>query len=210
MVSDPRPNQPPSGGPMTFEEYLALERAYPNARYEYLDGVARLMTGARRAHDRIAFNIRVAIDLYFTSGPCSTFGENMKVLVGTKPNGAQNRLAPDCTVSCDVDDRRLDNKLVRSPRVVIEVLSPSSEADDRGVKLRAYKACPSIQEIVLVSQFAQHVEIYRRVSEDSPEWHAPVIYEADQPVLLESVDIEISMDEIYRQIDFTEWAREEE
>ena len=55
MVIDSRQRQPPRGGPMTFQEYLALERAYPNARYEYLNGVARLMAGERVAHDQIAF-----------------------------------------------------------------------------------------------------------------------------------------------------------
>src|SRR5258708_40038257 len=112
-----------------------------NRRYEYLNGVARLMAGGRAAHDRIAFNTRVAIDLHFTSGPCSTFGENMKVLIGRKADGSEDRLIPDVTVSCDVDDRRPDNTLVCSPRFVVEVMSPGSEADARGCKLRAYQSC---------------------------------------------------------------------
>ncbi|SRR5258708_4393699 len=209
MATNPRPaGSPPPGGPMNWEDYLALEQRYPAARYEYLNGVARLMAGGRAAHDRISFNVRVAIDLHFLSGPCSTFGENMKVLVGTEPNGAEDRLMPDCTVSCDVDDRRPGNTLVRSPRIVVEVLSPGTEADDRGVKLQAYQACPSIQEIVLVSQFAQHVEIYRRISEDSEEWCRPDIYGPGQAFTLESVDVEIEMHELYRQVDFGAWKEE--
>ncbi len=203
MVIDSQQRQPPLGGLMTFQEYLALERAYPNARYEYLNGVARLMAGGRVAHDQIAFNVRVAIAIHFRSGPCHTFGENMKVLVGTFPDGSENRVMPDCTVSCDVDDRRLGNTLIRSPRIVIEVLSPSTEAIDRGEKLQAYQACPSIQEYVLVSQFAQHVKIYRRDSEGAATWSKQE-YGPGETVELGSVDIAIAMDEIYQGINFEE------
>jgi Uma2 family endonuclease len=208
MVIDSQQRQPPLGGAMTFQEYLALERAYPNARYEYLNGVARLMAGGRVAHDQIAFNARVAIAVNFRSGPCHTFGENMKVLVGTLPDGSENRVMPDCTVSCDVDDRRLGNTMIRSPRIVIEVLSPSTEATDRGDKLQAYKACPSIQEYLLISQFAQYVEIYRRDREDATIWRKQE-YGPGETVELQSVDIAISMDEIYRGINFAEFLMEE-
>ncbi|HET8841339.1 MAG TPA: Uma2 family endonuclease [Ktedonobacteraceae bacterium] len=206
----PQANTPPPGGPMPWQEYLALEQQYPYARYEYLNGIARLMAGGRAAHDRIAFNMRVAIDLHFTSGPCSTFGENMKVLVGEKANGAEDRLIPDVTVSCDVDDRRPDNKLVRSPRIVVEVMSPSSEADDRGDKLRAYKACEHIQEIVLISQFAQHVELYRRLNENEEEWTGPLFFGPGESFTLESVDVKIAVVDIYRRVDLAEWKNEEE
>ncbi len=208
MAIHPWNEQPPYGGEMSFEEYLALEQAYPFARYEYLNGVARLMAGGRVAHDRISRNVAYAFDLNFRSGPCTTFGADMKVLVGVKPNSKENRVIPDCTVSCDVDDRRMKNTLIRSPRIVVEVLSPSTEAIDRGEKLEAYQACPTIQEYVLISQFAPHVEIYRRDSENGATW-SKVEYGPGQTVDLVSVDVAISMDEIYRNIDFTELAREE-
>jgi Uma2 family endonuclease len=208
MVIDHQQRQPPSGGPMTFQEYLALERAYPSARYEYLNGVVRLMAGGSVAHDQIAFNVRVAIAINFRSGPCHTFGENMKVLVGTLPDGSENRVIPDCTISCDVDDRRLGNTLIRSPRTVIEVLSPSTEAIDRGEKLQAYQACPSVQEYLLISQFAQHVEIYRRNSEDATTWSKQE-YGPGETLELQSIDIAITMDEIYQGINFAEFLMEE-
>ncbi len=208
MVIDSQQRQPPLGGLMTFQEYLALERAYPNARYEYLNGVARLMAGGRVAHDQITFNIRVAIAIHFRSGPCHTFGENMKVLVGTLPDGSENRVMPDCTVSCDVDDRRLGNKLIRSPRIVIEVLSPSTEAIDRGEKLNAYRACASIQEYLLISQFAQHVEVYRRDGEEATIWSKQECGPGET-IELQSVDIAITMDEIYQGINFAELLMEE-
>lgn len=208
MAVNPRSEQPPRGGPMSFEEFLALERRMPHARYEYLNGVARLMPGGRAAHDRIAFNMRVAIEINFRSGPCTTFGENMKVLVNTRPNGSEDRVIPDCTVSCDVDDRRPGNTLIRSPRVVVEVLSPSTEHIDRGEKLQAYQNCSDIQEYVLVSQFAQHVELYRRDEENGTTW-SKFEFGPGETVELRSVDIFIPIEEIYKNIDFAELATEE-
>ena len=208
MATSPHYNQPPRGGAMSFQEFLALENRTPNARYEYLNGVARLMAGGRAAHDRIAFNTRVAIEINFRSGPCTTFGENMKVLVNVRPDGSEDRVIPDCTVSCDVDDRRPGNTLIRSPRIVIEVLSPSTEHIDRGEKLHAYQNCPDIQEYVLISQFAQHVELYRRDSEDGATW-SKYEFGPGETVELHSVDVFITMDEIYKNIDFAELATEE-
>ncbi len=59
---------------MTFAEYLELERSNPDARYEYLNGNARLMAGTSVAHDRISFNVRAAIDLHFQAGSCTVLG----------------------------------------------------------------------------------------------------------------------------------------
>ncbi len=207
MVIDSRYEHPPHGGTMTFAEYLELERSTPNARYEYLNGSARLMAGTSVAHDRISFNVRTAIDLHFQAGPCTVFGVDVKVLLGVKADGSEHRVYPDATVSCDVADRRLGNNLIRSPRIVVEVLSPSTEAIDRDEKLQAYKACSTIQEYVLISQFAQHVEIYRRDTEDGTTW-SKTEYGPGQIVTLSSVDVAMSMDEIYRKIDFTEFSAE--
>ncbi len=124
-----------------------------------------------------------------------------------KADGSEHRVYPDATVSCDVADRRLGNNLIRSPRIVVEVLSPSTEAIDRDEKLQAYKACSTIQEYVLISQFAQHVEIYRRDTADGTTW-SKTEYGPGQTVTLSSVDVSISMDEIYRKIDFAEFLAE--
>lgn len=114
---------------------------------------------------------------------------------------------PDVTVSCDVADRRRGNKLIRSPRIVVEVLSPSTEKDDRTIKLQAYQAYPTIEEIVLISQFEPYVEIYRR-SEDEIAWEYTV-YGPGSMVELTSVDVYLSMDEIYKRVNFDEPLIEE-
>lgn len=204
MTTDPQWQDPPPGGPMSVEEYLELDRNTPNARYEYIDGVAYLMAGGTGEHDQIARNVANAIEIHFLSGPCFVRGPEMQVLIGVKPNGKEHRTYPDATVSCDVADRRRGTTLLRAPRIVVEVLSPSNEKRDRGPKLEAYKACPSIQEIVLINQFTQAADVYRRDSEDGIIWHH-VFYGPDQGgIELQSVDAFISMDEIYKGINFDE------
>jgi Uma2 family endonuclease len=196
------------GGPMAVEDYLRLDWSTPNAKYEYLDGVARLMSGDSVGHDKIARNVAHFIDEHFLSGPCTVFGSDVQVLIDLKPNGKEYYVYPDATVSCNVDNRRRDNKLIRSPRIVVEVLSPSTEAIDRGTKFKAYQACQSIQEIVLISQFAQHVEVYRRSEEDEATWNY-VFYGSGATIELASVDVFLAMDDIYRGINFEEPILEE-
>ncbi len=192
MTTDPLRSPLSPGGPMSVEDYLRLDWSTPNAKYEYLDGVARLMSGGSVGHDRIARNVAHFIEEHFF----------------LKANGKENYVYPDATVSCDVSDRRRDNKLIRSPRIVVEVLFPSTEPVDRGKKLKAYQACESIQEIVLISQFARHVEVYRRGEEDETSW-SYVIYGPDETVELSSVDVFLTIDEIYRGINFDEELLEE-
>jgi Uma2 family endonuclease len=209
MTIDPQWQDPPPGGPMSIEEYFELDENTFDGRYEYIDGVARLMSGGSVAHDRITRNVANAIEQNFLSGPCTVFGTNVRTLVGKKNNGNEHYYYPDATISCDVADRRLDNQIVRSPRIVVEVLSPSTEKLDRGTKLRNYKACLSIQEIVLIDQFTQAAEVYRRDSEDGTTWSHGFYGPDKGGIELQSVDVFISMDEIYKGINFDEFRRKE-
>ena len=206
MALDPLPWQtPPSGGPMSEAEYFELDEQTFNGKYEYLNGVARLMSGGSGEHDEIAFNIRVALK---ARSRCRVAGSDLKVMVGRKANGRPDYVYPDVTVSCDMCDRRRGIKMIRSPRIVIEVLSPSTEKFDRTDKRGAYQAYPTIREIVLVSQFAPYVEVYRREEENSSQW-SHVYYSAGEEMLLASVDARIPIDEIYQGIDFDELLLDE-
>jgi Uma2 family endonuclease len=115
---------------------------YPDLKYEYQDGAVRLMSGGSREHDTIAFNMRTALKVQMQTGPCFASGSDMRVQVSEE----HNYCYPDVTVSCDVVDRRRGNKLIRSPRIVVEVLSPSIEQFDRTDKMRTYQAWPTIQD----------------------------------------------------------------
>jgi Uma2 family endonuclease len=198
MTTDPQRIYPRSGERKTVREYFELDYTFPNAKYEYQDGRLRMMSGGTKAHDDIAFNTRFALKQQFITGPCSVQGSDMRVQVSEN-----TYFFPDVTVTCDVADRRPSTKIIRSPRIVVEVLSPSTEKYDRKDKLKAYQACPTIQEIVLIDQFAPHVEVFRRREEGGSEWDHG-FYEEGQVVVLASVDVRIPIEEIYNGIGFDE------
>lgn len=202
MHNDSAQEWPKRGGRMSEEEFHELERLNPDARYEYIDGVAYMMSGGTVEHDLIVDNIRAALRprLRARSGSCNTFGENVQVLVGVKKNGKRHFLYPDTTVSCAPEDRRSGNTLVESPKLVIEVLSPGTEKKDRGVKFRAYQNCPTIQEIALVSQFAPHIEIWRRDPQNIDAWNC-CVYREGEAVEFFSIDMCVPIEELY--IDLT-------
>lgn len=188
---------------MSEAAFHELERLSPDRKYEYLNGMAYLMSGGSVAHDRITRNVGYALDSRLRSGSCRAFGVDVQVLLGTKKNSKKHYAFPDATVSCNVADRRPENTLIESPQVVIEVLSPSTEARDRGVKFKAYQGCPTMQEIVLVSQFAQYVEIWQRDDQNSNTWHYRH-YGPGEIVEIKSIDVQIEIADIYQGLDFEE------
>lgn len=202
VATDPQ-QQFHQGRPMSIQEYHQLEKRMADEKYEYLDGVARLMSGGSGEHDQIAYNVRAALSQHFRSGPCFVRGSDMQVLIDAQSSGKENYVYPDVTVSCDVADRRRGNTLIRSPRIVVEVLSPSTEKIDRGRKLEAYKRSPSVQEIVLINQFVQAIEVYRRDEQEETTWHS-VFYGPGSDIELKSIDVHLALHEIYQGIDFDE------
>jgi Uma2 family endonuclease len=177
-------------------EHLSLDR-----KYEYLNGMAYLMSGGSVVHDRITQNVGYAPDSQLRTGPCRAFGVDVQVLLGTKKDSKKHYAYPDATVSCDAADRRPENTLIESPRVVIEVLSPSTEAHDRGVKFKAYQAYSTLQEIVLMSQFAPYVEIWQCDDQDTTSWHYRH-YGPGEIVDINSIDVQIDIADIYQGLDF--------
>lgn len=178
---------------MTVEEYLQLDRD-SSVKYEYRDGYAVAMSGGSVAHEWIAKNILQAMDQYLESGPCRTHTSDIKVPIPA--TGSYS--FPDGTVSCDQNDNQLDSQAVRSPRLIIEVLSPSTEADDRGIKFQEYKTLPSLQEYVLVSSRYQFVEISRRQQDKT--WSPFQEYRSGQMVEFRSLDIQLTFAEIYKNV----------
>ncbi len=206
---EPSPNWPGRGGAMSEKEYHELERLNPDRKYEYIAGLAYMMSGGSVGHDRIAYNVRSSLDLQFRSGPCTAFGVDVQVFLGVKKSGKKHFAYPDATVSRNVADRRSDNTLIESPRVVVEVLSPSTEARDRGVKFRAYQKCPTIQEIVLISQFALYVEIWQRDEQNVEAWNYRH-YGPGETVEFASIDVSMDIEELYRGLDFAQATQESE
>jgi Uma2 family endonuclease len=175
---------------ISLEEYHEIERN-SEVKYEYSDGRIYAMAGGTYAHSRIAMNITNKLDAHLQDRPCKVVNSDMKVF----PLGDENpSYYPDVTVACNPDDYQDDSTAVRSPRLIIEVLSPSTAAKDRGEKLQAYQACASVEEYVMVSTRRQAIEVYRRESPN--EWKL-IRYASEHHVPLASVGLTIPVSEIY-------------
>lgn len=189
LSTNPRKDdQAHHGERMSEAEFARLVESEPNIKYEYIDGRAYAMAGASPNHNRLSGKLYRILEDHLTSGPCHAFiGE---VYVQTEE---MNRVLPDVVVTCDVADYRDDNRVLRSPHLIVEVLSPSTERIDRTEKFFAYTRLPSLQEYLLVHQKRKEVEIYRKI--DGWVQHT---YGPGEEVELTSLDITFSIDELYR------------
>jgi Uma2 family endonuclease len=179
---------------MSIEEYFQLEENDPEHRYEYIDGYVYIMAGGSLDHDAIKSNVQDRLRSLLHSGPCRVYSSDAKVRV------SETRfLYPDVTVTCDQQDRG-KKQMIRSPRLVVEVLSPGTERKDRTTKMKLYRACPTIEEYVLVNTRFPMVEIHRR---ENGKWTYSVFEEGDE-VTLASLDLHFPCATIYEDVDFEE------
>jgi Uma2 family endonuclease len=141
---------------MSVEDYLTLDRASVEARYEYIDGSVYMLAGGTADHSTISINLTSLLHSLLRSSQCRVYNSDLKVRL------SQRRFVyPDASVSCDQRDRGSID-IVQFPRLIVEVLSSSTEAYDRGRKFAYYRACPTVQEYILVDPQRQAVEVYRR------------------------------------------------
>jgi Uma2 family endonuclease len=139
------------------EEYLAIDRASEDVKYEYDDGHMYAMSGGSRNHARIAMNLGAIVDAHLGDRPCRVYSSDVRVQVAES-----KYFFPDLTVTCSPEDMPGGEDTIYFPRLVVEVLSPSTEIRDRGKKFKAYQKCSSIEEYVLIRTEYQEVEIYNR------------------------------------------------
>ncbi|NET36785.1 MAG: Uma2 family endonuclease [Cyanothece sp. SIO1E1] len=177
------------------QEYLALEQE--NAiRHEYRCGLVYAMAGGSDAHSRLSINFLTALNLHLRDGDCQFFSGDVKV------NYADAFFYyPDAFVTCDSRDGE-DRYVKRYPKLIAEVLSPSTEEFDRGEKFQDYQSLDSLEEYVLIAQDKVQVECRRRVTAVSDQWETK-IYSAGDQVLLQSIGLEIAIAELYRGVSLT-------
>lgn len=181
---------------MTPEEYLEWEPTQED-RYEYVDGDIFAMTGGSKPHNRIALNLATALDGYLQDKGCELYMADVKVQAS--PTSAYHY--PDLVVTCDRRDQN-SNQFVQYPCLIIEVLSPSTEAYDRGSKFARYRKLETLQEYVLIESTAIGVECFRRNAEGFWVLHP---YEAGDTVTLD-IGFSVAIDTLYRQVRFDETA----
>jgi len=179
---------------MTVEEYFQLEENDTENRYEYVDGYVHMMAGGTVNHDTIKSNMERILWALLRGSKCRTYSSDMRVFV------AETRYYhPDVTVSCDPRNRGTQ-KMVYAPRVVVEVLSPSTETTDRRGKLKDYLACPTVEEYLLIDAQSLSIEIYRK---EGRKW----VYEmlkANDEIELTSLGIHFPLAAAYEDVDFEE------
>jgi Uma2 family endonuclease len=146
---------------ITPAEYHEIEQS-SNIKYEYVDGRIYAMSGGTQKHATIAGNIFAVLKAHLRGKPCKVFNSDMKVQLFERDDPSY---FPDVTVTCNESDISDDLNVIRSPRFLVEVLSPSTASRDRGRKLSDYLLCNSVEEYVIISTRYQKVEIYQRQSD---------------------------------------------
>jgi len=183
----------------TFAEYLAFEEAH-EAKHEFHEGEILAMSGSSPEHALITARVLRAIGNCIEGGPCQVYSSDLKI--AAKPGARVSY--PDGSIVCgplEFDPNDPKHHVVTNPRVIIEVLSPTTEAYDRGDKFPHYRDIPSLAEYVLISQYAPIVETFFRQSDGS--WLiAGTFTGLDARARLRSLDIEIALSDIYAGVEF--------
>ena len=167
--------------------YLAWEETQAE-RNEYIAGEVFAMVGVRQSHNVATLNLATILRRELKGSPCRVFVESVK----TRVEAADCFFYPDVAVTCDTRDRQTPD-YISHPILIIEVLSDSTAAFDRGAKFAAYRKLESLQEYMLVDVAAQRVEIFRR----NPENHW-VLYDYDAADTLEiaALALRVAMSEV--------------
>ncbi len=174
----------------TYEEYQRFEDTNP-ARHEYVDGQILAMAGGTPAHARLQAAVLFALERRLEGRPCQPFPSDLRVKVVA--TGAATY--PDVTVVCgSVETDAEDPGAVTNPTVIVEVLSDSTEAYDRGDKFEHYRQIPTLQAYVLVSHRERRIETRRRAPDGG--W-SEYVAGRGQTVALEAIGAELAVDEIY-------------
>jgi Uma2 family endonuclease len=187
--------------PLSEEEYLRLEAQSP-VRHEYVNGELFAMTGGTLRHNTIALNLATALRAHLRSSPCRVFINDVRVRV----DKTNSYYYPDVLVSCARGPQPVDLNAVTvaDPVLVIEVLSPSTDATDRREKLLAYRTLATLAEYVLVSQDDARIEIHRRRGDIG--WQK-IEHTGQEVVELASVGLQIPTRDIYEGVPIESLAR---
>ena len=176
---------------LSLEDFLAWENQQVE-KHEFHRGEVFGMVGGRRRHGRVVSNLNRRLDEQLDHSPCEVFTESMKVQIG-----ADTILYPDLFVTCDQADLATD-MIFRSPTLVIEVLSPSTQAYDRSQKFALYRRLDSLQEYILVDPETRRIDGFRRGADG--RW---VLHDMSQDEVMDcaSVGCKVALADIFRGLE---------
>ena len=181
---------------LTPREYLARERQSPT-KNEYYNGEVFAFAGASEAHNLIVSNVLTLFNLQLRSRPCKVYPSDMRVKVSE--TGLYTY--PDITVVCgeaEVEDEHMDTLL--NPILIVEVLSPSTEKDDRIVKFAHYRRLASLKEYLLIAQDSVRLEQYVRQVDD--RWILTEYSDLQASAAMQSVECSLALRDVYAKVSF--------
>ena len=180
---------------MTAEEYLARERQ-AEEKSEFYQGECFAMAGVSRRHNLLSVNILRHLANHLASKPCQPYVADMRLYI----EAHEHYVYPDVLVVCD-EKAYVDEENCKDATVIVEVLSPSTETYDRGLKFLHYQSLPSLQEYVLISQEILQVEVYHRRIQKQ-DWIYQALSQPEDALVLSSIDFSCRLAELYESITF--------
>jgi Uma2 family endonuclease len=187
---------------ITVEEWRELERNSHDAKHEYIDGQVHLMAGGNANHARISSNTLRLLEDALGESPCNVYNSDLSVRLSPT-----RYTYPDISVTCDERDQG-EIDMVQSPRLIVEVLSESTEAYNRGKKFALYRQCSTIQEYVLICTDHQAVEVFRRTAEGWMAYHA-LVYGPSDTIELASIGVQFPLSALYKRTTVRETLQEQ-
>ncbi|MBD2269591.1 Uma2 family endonuclease [Anabaena sp. FACHB-1391] len=174
---------------LTPEEYFTWEEKQLE-KHELIDGQVYAMTGGSVNHSRIAIRFATMVDTHLDASSCITGNSDLRVnIVGTN-----NYTYPDISVTCD-DRDKTTTQYITYPCLIIEVLSKTTEAYDRGGKFRMYQNNPVLKDYLLVSSTAMEIDLYHK--NDAGQWMI-INYGEGDTIELKSINLSFPIEQIYR------------
>ena len=173
-------------------DYLIWEHDQPE-RHEYVAGEVFAMVGVRDRRNVIALNLAALVRPHLKGSPCKTYLSDIKLEV----SAADSVFYPDLFVTCETPS---DPLVKRDAALIVEILSPSTEAYDRGRKFGMYRLLPGLKEYLLIGTDEALVEVYRRTDDDA--WLLRT-YRPGDTFTLTSIDLQIAVDDVFDEIDFS-------
>lgn len=180
----------------TYAEYLQLEHD-TQIRHEFWNGEVFAMAGGTGNHNRIGLKIASILSAKFEPLGCKVFFNDVKLELQEE----NYYVYPDVILTCDKDDN--DPYLVKKPSLIVEVLSTSTEAYDRSIKLAQYRKIKPLRYYLLVAQNKPSVEVYGRTADDAVFTYE--VYEnLNENIQLPALEIVLPMSEVYKYIEFVD------
>lgn len=180
-----------TSGKMTAEEFLEWEEKQPD-KHEFIGGDIFAMVGVTRQHATVAGNVFSFLALSLRGTPCRAYMADMKLELET----AEAFFYPDVFVTCSDKDHQAE-RYMTEPRLIVEVLSESTEGYDRGEKFAQYRLFSSLAEYALINPVKRKAEIFRH--DPTGHW---VLYEfgPDDPVEFASLDLKMENSVLYENV----------